>query len=126
MEAPVPPDPTNILPCGVVPEAGTVIGRSTLTKANLKYHHFYLREFLAKFPESAIGASKRVDGRSQMVTVEWGPGVSSKTDICERLKFFRDRSNTRAFFERTGARAGDTVEIVRVSPANYRVGLLRG
>ncbi|KPQ26469.1 MAG: hypothetical protein HLUCCO06_16275 [Halomonas sp. HL-93] len=108
------------------PVAGTVIGRSTLTQGNLKNNHFYLRKFLTAFPETAIDASKQVNGSGQMLTVEWGHGISSKTDICGRHKFFRDRSSTRAFFERAGACSGDIVEVTRIAPGHYRVALLRG
>jgi DNA polymerase-3 subunit epsilon len=106
--------------------AGTVIARTQLTQANLKHHHFYLRKFLDAFPEMAIDASKKVNSSAGMLTVEWGRGVSSKTDICGRHKFFRDRANTRAFFERTCARPGDIIEVERIAQGRYRVALRRG
>jgi DNA polymerase III subunit epsilon len=104
---------------------GTVIGRSILTPGNLKNNHFYLRKFLTAFPESAIDASKDVTGNTQMLTVEWSHGVSSITDICGRHKFFRDRSSTRAFFERTGAQPGDIVEVTRIACGRYSLALQR-
>lgn len=109
-----------------VAESGRVIGRSTLTLGNLKNNHFYLRKFLDAFPETAIDASKRANSSAQMLTVDWGHGVSSRTDICGRHRFFRDRSNTRAFFERTGARPGDIVEVVIIERGHYGVIIQRG
>lgn len=106
--------------------AATVVARTQLTQANLKHHHFYLRKSLDAFPRIAIDASKKVNGSAGMLTVEWGPGVISKTDICGRHKFFRDRANTRAFFERTCARPGDIVEVERIPLGHYRVVLRRG
>lgn len=104
---------------------GTFIGRSKLTAGNLTNNHFYLRRFLDNFPTEVIGASKHPGRADHVVTVIWGPGISSRTDICARHKFFRDRSNTRAFFERTGARAGDEVEVTRTSPGCYSLKLIR-
>ncbi|MEY8838207.1 3'-5' exonuclease, partial [Cribrihabitans sp. XS_ASV171] len=110
----------------VSPATGIVIGRSVLTPGNLKNNHFYMRKFLTAFPESAIDASKSEKGEAQLLTVDWGKGVSSKTDICGRHKFFRDRSNTRAFFERTGARPGDTVKVTCIGSGHYTLSLLCG
>jgi DNA polymerase-3 subunit epsilon len=105
--------------------AENVIGCSVLTAGNLKNNHFYLRKFLTAFPDSAIDASKTPDRGAKMLTVEWSHGVSSITDICGRHKFFRDRSNTRAFFERTGAQPGDIVEVTRIASGRYRLALQR-
>ena len=104
---------------------GVVVGETVLTEGNLKHSHFYLRSFLSAFPGTAIDASRKDDGQAHMLTVDWGHGISSRTDICGRHKFFRDRSNTRAFFERTQARAGDRIEVSRLSRNHYSVSLGR-
>ena len=60
-----------------------------------------------------------------MVTVDCGNGVSGKTVICGRHKFYRDRHNTRAFFERTGAVPATIVEVTRLASGHYSVELVR-
>lgn len=116
---------TTALPPAEHLPTGSVLGRAILTAGNLKNSHFYLRAFLDKFPPELVDASKAPGMGGHVATVIWGDGISSRTDICPRHKFFRDRANTRAFFARTGAKAGDEVEVVRSSPGVYSVRLIR-
>jgi hypothetical protein len=102
-----------------------IVGRSELTEGNIDNHHFYLRRFFDRFPEDAVGGSNRTACASRTVLVDWGHGVPIETDLDGEKKFFRKRGWVRAFFDRTGARAGDCVLVEETAPYRYRVTLER-
>lgn len=57
--------------------------------------------------------------------VDWGGRTVVMTDLDGAKRFFRKRGWIREFFERHGARAGDTVTVEEVAPCSYRVALQR-
>lgn len=110
---------------GPVPTGVTVLGRAILTEGGIRNAYFPLNNFLHKFPPELVGAKNASGMADHMATVIWAEGISSRTDICPRHKFFRDRSNTRAFFDRTGAKPGHQVEVSRSAPGTYTLRLIR-
>lgn len=103
-----------------------VIGRTVLSDGNLRNAHFYLRDLVAAFPADAIGGPNSASGASGTVTIDWGGALPAVTDIDGTKRIFRSRGWIRTFFERTGARAGDTVVIEQTGARSYRVRLERG
>lgn len=104
-----------------------------LSDGNITHNHFYLRSILDFFPEDSIGGSDETQRAKLMLTVQYVPGTTVRTDIsgpnrASREKrsahyFFRERAPIKTFFARTNAQAGDTVVIRRDSPASYTVTL---
>lgn len=101
----------------------SVIGETVLSGGNIRNHHFYLREFLDKFPADCIGGSNRAASADKMVTIDWGGTSVEQTDIDGTKKFFRNRSWIRSFFELHSATEGDVVVVVGTAPYVYRVSL---
>jgi hypothetical protein len=108
------------------PGVERLIGRSVLSAGNLRNSHFYLRDLVGAFPPDVIGGSNSRSGASGTVTIEWGGASPAVTDIDGTKRIFRSRGWIRAFFEKTGARVGDTVVIEQTGARSYRVRLERG
>ena len=63
------------------------MGETDVTEGNLKNDHFYLRQFLNRFPDDLIGGRDRVPPVT--ATVEAERMRSTYTDICPRHRFFQ-------------------------------------
>lgn len=109
-------EPPSVLVSG----RGNVIGRARITQGNLGNNHFYMRDFLNRFPADAIGGSNK-ESAGRPVLVDWGSGVPVETDIDGEKKFFRARGWIRKLFERSGAEAGHHVVVAETGPRSYRV-----
>lgn len=99
--------------------AGTVIGRTVITEGNLKHSHLYLRSFFDNFPVDVVGGSNRSLPARALLKVRWRGSEWHETDLDGQKLFFRSRSLVRKFFEDTGAKAGDAVDVERVEPYHY-------
>ncbi|MBS8259335.1 hypothetical protein DYI23_03790 [Roseibium polysiphoniae] len=98
-----------------------LLGRSQITGGNLRNNHFYVREFLDKFPADAIGGSNKKTAASRDITVDWGGPSLVLTDIDRTKGLFRKRSWVRQFFSASGAREGDTVVVTSSDPYHVHV-----
>jgi hypothetical protein len=109
----------------VDPWASLIMGETELTEGNIKpkNSHFYLRGFLHRFPSDLIGGRDTSPPRLAKIEADRMP--STKTDICARHHFFRDRSWTRTFLANFDAAPGDVVRVVELAPYHYRVSLLK-
>ncbi|NBN77690.1 hypothetical protein GWI72_05340 [Microvirga tunisiensis] len=96
-----------------------LLGRTTLTGGNLRNSHFYIREFLDRFPQECIGGGNRDSAAPRELVIDWGGASPVLSDIDRTKGLFRKRGWVRSFFEASGAREGDT--IVVTSPAPYHV-----
>jgi hypothetical protein len=103
-----------------------VIGSTTLTAGNIRNAHFYLTPFLSAFPKEVIGGPNAGSRAARTVAIDWGGATPAVTDIDGTKRIFRSRGWIRSFFERTGARSGDTVVVEQAGAASYRVRLERG
>lgn len=100
---------------------GRLLGETEITAANLKNNHFYLRNFLHRFPSDLIGGR---DANPPVLAVVKADGVQpTSTDICQTHRFFRDRSWTRTFLAQSDAAPGDTVRVYETAPYRYTVTL---
>ena len=100
---------------------GFFVGATELTAGNLKHHHFYLRRFLNHFPEQLIGGRDR---DAPFLAILEAPGCEpTRTDICPRHGFFRDRVWTRRFLANCDAAPGDIVHVYRIGAGHYRAEL---
>lgn len=96
------------------------IARISLTAGNLRNAHIYLRGARHLLPEDAIGGSN-ADAAGTPLTVKFVPGSTIKTDIAGDKMIFRNRAAVRQFFERSGAGAGDAVEISCSGPRQLQI-----
>ncbi len=104
--------------------AGILLGEIEITAGNLKDNHFYLRSLLDRFPKELIGGRDRANAVLARLETDDARFVTA-TDICPTHRFFRDRSWTRSFFERSGAAAGDRVAVHELGPYRYEISLRR-
>jgi len=116
--APARPMATQPLP----PNA--LLGETAITEGNLKNNHFYLRGFLHHFPDDLVGGRDATP--PALALIEAAGMLPTKTDICPRHRFFRDRSWTRQFFANHDAAPGDRVQVHQLAPRHYRVTLVKG
>jgi hypothetical protein len=102
-----------------------VIGHTTLTEANIRHGHIYLRSFFDRFPKGAVGGSSKASMATESLMVQTSMGHRFETDLDGLKKFFRARAPIRAFFEATKARPGDEVVVEQLAPYSYRMSLQR-
>ncbi|SHM66429.1 ASCH domain-containing protein [Roseibium suaedae] len=108
------------VPSGSLTEVpGRVLGRTTVTGGNLRNDHFYIREFLDRFPADTIGGSNKSAAAPREITIDWGGPSLVMTDIDRTKGMFRKRGWVGKFFEASAASEGDA--IVVTSRAPYRV-----
>lgn len=120
--APVRAAPAPAFPSRLPPNA--MLGESEVTEGNLKNNHFYLRSFLHHFPEQLVGGRDLDPPILALVEAQGMP--PTRTDICPRHRFFRDRSWTRQFFANQDSAPGDRVQVHQVAPLHYRVSIVKG
>lgn len=96
-----------------------LLGRSLITGGNLRNNHFYIGEFLDKFPADSIGGSNKQEAAPREITVDWGGPAPITTDIDRTKRMFRKRGWVRHFFLASGASEGDAVVVMSSKP--YRV-----
>ena len=82
----------------------------TLTDANIKYGHIYVRSIRDLLPEDAIGGGNKA-AAGVPITVVFEPGKTIKTDIAGDKMIFRDRSAVRDFLERSNLKGGQEIEL---------------
>ncbi|WP_145865241.1 hypothetical protein [Shimia thalassica] len=110
-----------------VPEAQRqLLGRSRITGGNLRNSHFYIGDFLDKFPADSIGGSSKEAAGSKEITVDWGGPSTVMTDIDRTKRMFRKRGWVRQFFLAYGARENDTVIVTASAPYHIHVHVERG
>ena len=102
------------------------IGIVEITQGNIDNNHIYLRSFFEKFPADAIGGSNRASAAQREIAVDWGGDTVVMTDLDGAKRFFRKRSWIREFFERNGAKAGESLTVEQTGPYSYRVSMSRG
>ncbi|MGP8267309.1 MAG: hypothetical protein ACLQOQ_15225 [Beijerinckiaceae bacterium] len=105
----------------------------TLNVANLRHRHIYLRKILSFFPEEVRGGCDSTQIAHRLLTVTFVPGMTVQSDIAgpdrfgrphrSNHAFLRNRSAVRDFFERSGAKAGDVVQITRTGTYSYTFSL---
>ena len=106
------------------PVSSCHIGTTIITQGNIDNNHIYLREFIEKFPQDAIGGSNRRMAAPREITIAWGGDTDVLTDLDGQKKFFRKRGWIRGFFEMYGAVAGDMVSIEQTAPYRFRATLI--
>ena len=104
----------------------TLLGRTRISGGNLRNDHFYLTEFLEKFPSDCIGGRNKQEAAPRELTVDWGGPSPVKTDIDRTKRMFRRRGWVRQFFLSAGAREGDTVVVTSTAPYLVQVRVERG
>jgi hypothetical protein len=102
------------------------LGMVEITQGNIDHNHIYLRSFFEKFPADAIGGSNRASAAPREIAVDWGGDAVVMTDLDGAKRFFRKRGWIREFFERNGARPGESVLVEQIGPYRYRVSMSRG
>jgi len=95
----------------------------TITDANIRHGHIYLREVIDRFPTDAMGGNTRADA-GRPVRLQFTGGKSIETDIVASKKIFRSRV-WRSWFAAQGAGAGDQVRLVPHAPHVLGVSLIR-
>lgn len=95
-----------------------------ITDGNIRNHHFYLRAASALLPADCIGGKNKQElGRS--IRVRFEPGRVLDCDVAGDKMILRSRAETRDFFERTGASAGDCIRLTRIGDRDFTVSLQR-
>jgi len=108
------PDPTE-----------EVLGRSNLSGGNIRNNHFYLTDFIDRFPRDTIGGRNRSEAASREISIDWGGPQPVLSDIDASKRMFRRRGWVGQFFEASDAREGDSVIVTISSPYHVRVRLER-
>lgn len=91
----------------------------TLTESNIKNGTLNLSSIISFFPASSLGGSSATAGLGKPLTLyAVGLDEAIKTDIPRDKKIFRSRALL-GFFRRHNLKAGDTVNIWRISPDRY-------
>jgi len=107
-----------------------------LTGGNLRNGHIYLKailDFDFFFPREAVGGSDKTQIAARPLTVTFVPGMTVQSDITgpdrfgrpgrSKHCFLRNRGAVRDFFERSGAKLDDVVQITRTGPYAYTFSL---
>ena len=96
--------------------------RIALTAANIRNHHFSLRDCRSLIPSGGIGG-KNKDDPGQSFTVRFEPGQTVETDVDGHKMIFRNRAAVRDFLESSAASAGDIVVVERTADRGLEVRL---
>lgn len=91
----------------------------TLTESNIKNGTLNLSSIISFFPASSLGASSASAGLGKPITL-YAVGLNDaiKTDIPKDKKIFRSRALL-GFFRQHNLKAGDSVNIWRISTDRY-------
>ncbi len=93
-----------------------------IQEANLKYNHIYLSRIIDFFPEDCIGGPNQASAASRLLSVSYDKSDTIATDIDGKHKFFRARGKSiRNFFTENKIKAGDQVNIEKISAYRYRL-----
>ncbi|WP_428925426.1 hypothetical protein [Marinibacterium sp. SX1] len=103
-----------------------VLGRSVISPGNLRNNHFYLTEFMDRFPQDCIGGRNRHEAAPRQVTVDWGGPAPVSTDIDGSKRMFRRRGWVGQLFAAFDASEGDVVVVTSVTPYQLHVRIERG
>lgn len=96
----------------------------TLTDANVRHGHIYLRAAERLLPADCIaGSNKTAIGAP--IHVRFLPGKAIDTDVAGDKMIFRARAPVREFFDRTGAKGGETARFTRVTDRSFTLALVR-
>ena len=101
--------------------ADILVGKSVLSGGNIRNNHFYLTEFLHRFPVDCIGGANKASPKQ--IFIDWGGPTPVHTDIDQTKRVFRARGWVGNFFASTNAVEGDTVVVERSGSHSYRVRL---
>lgn len=101
--------------------ADTILGRSRLTGGNLRNDHFYLTDFLEKFPANTIGGNNRAKAAERQISIDWGGPQLVFTDIDRSKRMFRSRAWVGQLFAASNAQEGDEVVVSSSDPYNVTV-----
>jgi len=116
---------------------GPIIDRRevSLTGGNLRNRTIYLKAILDDdfFPKEARGGSDKTQIADRLLTVTFVPGMTVRFDIAgadrfnrprrSNHRFLRDRTAVKDFFERSGGKPGDVVQITRTGTFAYTFSL---
>ena len=104
-----------------------------LTGGNIRNRHIPVTPLRGFLPTDCYGAANKKNGAGKCVIIHLeGLNRAIETDVGRDGKtgrprsHFRDRRWIRVFFEQHGAKAGDTLEVVRIGDREYRMRIVRG
>lgn len=92
-----------------------------LTEGNIKNNHIYLASIIDFFPKDAIGGSNKSSLGKVILDINYGEGISVKTDIDGSKKIFRARSWVAQFIETNNLRAGDFVGLEKTGNNMFKI-----
>lgn len=101
----------------------TLVGKSVLSGGNIRNNHFYLTEFLHRFPADCIGGANKASRAPRQFLIDWGGPTPVHTDIDQTKRVFRARGWVGNFFASTNAAEGDIVVVERSGSHSFRVRL---
>ena len=104
---------------------GKVLGRSQLTGGNLRNNHFYVGEFIDKFPQDTLGGKNKSHAAMREISIDWGGPSTVLSDIDKIKRIFRQRRWVKEFFASSGAREGDTVVVTSTGSYSVHIHLER-
>jgi hypothetical protein len=96
-----------------------------ITRGNIQNNHFYLRSATRLLPGDCIGGSNKKELAAKTISVRFDPGPLVDTDIAGDKMILRARSQVGDFFERSGARSGDSVRLLRQGSHKFLVTLMK-
>lgn len=92
-----------------------------LTKGNINNNHFYLTPCLGLFPIDSIGGANKHAIARRLLTIRPKGGEEVVTDIDGTKNIFRKRGWVGELFKRSGAKAGDFVNIIQEAEGVYSI-----
>lgn len=93
----------------------------TLTEGSIKntyVHIALLKDFL---PANVIGGGNLAQGAAGNLSVDYGGGLISHTDVDGKKNILRDRKSVSAFMKRHRLAGGDQISITRTGAYALRV-----
>jgi len=114
----LPPARTAPVAKAAAPEAAPGAVTITLTEANMRWGHVYLRPARHLFSDDNVGGSSKAEPAATPFHVELGGAPPIVTDIAGDKMILRERGLVRRFLE--GARAGDEVRVERLGENHFR------
>jgi len=123
LSPPEQPEASSPLPMQAAEITGSAkyLGETQITQGNIDNNHFYLRNFIERFPSDLVGGSNKSESARRTASIHWDGGDPITTDIDGSKKFFRSRGWIRDFFRLNKVAAGDKVVVDELAPYQYRV-----
>lgn len=96
----------------------------TLTDGSIKNTYLRTTSFDDFLPADVIGGRNGTQGAPRVMSIDFGGGLTSHTDIDGVKKMLRDRQTVSAFMQRHHLKAGDQLCVVRTGAYSLHISVV--